>query len=69
MKIALASASIMGMSSAFLWHFSNILRYGQHVIQEPNIVILWSEIGLLIGVFLFGVYLLSEALRSKDETH
>jgi len=46
----------MGMSAALLWHFSNIWRYGQHLIQEPNIIILSLETAMLLLIFAFGVY-------------
>ncbi len=50
------SALLMGMSAAFLWHFSNILRLGSHFIQEPHMPILLFEISFLLGVFGFGCW-------------
>jgi len=47
---------VIGMSAALLWHFSNIWRYGQHLIQEPNIIILSLETAMLLLIFAFGVY-------------
>ena len=43
------------MSASFLWHFSNIWRYGQHLVGEPNIVIRSLEAAWFLGIFVFGV--------------
>ena len=55
MKDIVSNAMIIGLSAALLWHFSNIWRYGQHLIQEPNIVILILETAGLIVIFTFGI--------------
>jgi len=48
-------ALLIGMSSALLWHFSNIWRYEKHFIAEPNIWIRSIEtVGLLI-ILIFGI--------------
>ena len=46
---------IIGMSAALLWHFSNIWRYGQHLIGEPNNIILSLETAGLIAILVFGI--------------
>ena len=46
---------LIGMSTSLLWHFSNIWRYGQHLIQEPNIVILILETAGLVLILVFGI--------------
>jgi len=51
----IASGVIVGMSSALLWHFTNIWRYGQHLIQEPNTVVLSLETAGLLVILVFGV--------------
>ena len=51
----IADGALIGMSGALLWHFSNIWRYGQYLIQEPSIVILVLETGGLLLIFIFGV--------------
>jgi len=56
---------IIGMSSALLWHFSNIWRYGQHVIGEPNIVILSLETAGLLLILGFGITKLISDLKGK----
>lgn len=47
---------VMALSASFLWHFSNIARYGRHTIQEPNNLILISEIAMMVGIFGFGCW-------------
>ena len=54
-KDLLADGAIVGLSAALLWHFSNIWRLGQHLIQEPNLVILSLETAGLLVIFVFGV--------------
>ena len=53
-KDVIRDALIIGLSGALLWHFSNIWRYGQHIIQEPNKVILIVETAGLIVIFIYG---------------
>ena len=65
MKLGITSALIIGMALAFLWHFSNIVRYGSYYIQESNPVILWFEIIFFIGVLLYGLYLFIEVIRRE----
>ncbi len=48
-------ALLIGMSSAFLWHFSNIWRYEKLFITEPNIWIRSIETAGLIMVFILGI--------------
>ncbi len=55
MKDLVLDTVIIGMSAALLWHFSNIWRYGQHLIQEPNTAILTLETAGLLLIFAFGV--------------
>jgi len=55
----IGDALMTGMSVALLWHFSNIWRYGQHLIQEPNILILSLETAFLLFIFAFGIYKLA----------
>lgn len=55
MKNVIADGAIIGLSVSLLWHFSNIWRYGQYLIQEPNIVILSLETAGLLFILAFGV--------------
>ena len=54
MDIAIDSI-VIGLSVALLWHFSNIWRYGQHLITEPSITILTMETGFFLLTLTFGV--------------
>jgi len=48
-------AVIIGLSAALLWHFSNIWRYGQYLVGEPNIAIRSLETAGLLLILAFGV--------------
>ena len=65
MRLFIASMLIIGMAVSFLWHFSNIYIYGSHFIQEPRLVVLWTEIAVFSGVVLFGVYLFIYSMWRK----
>jgi len=58
-------AAMVGVSAALLWHLSNIWRYGQHLIQEPNIVILSLETAGLLLILAFGVTRLVKHFKGK----
>lgn len=62
-KDLIADAALIGVSVALLWHFSNIWRYGQHLIQEPHIVVRSLETALLLAILVFGVIKLIGTLR------
>jgi len=55
MRHAIGNGLIIGLSAALLWHFSNIWRYGQYVVGEPNIVILSLETAGLVAILIFGI--------------
>jgi len=55
MREAIGNGLIIGLSIAFLWHFSNIWRYGQYVVGEPNIVIRSLETAGLLAILIFGI--------------
>ena len=63
MREALAYILIYSMAAAFLWHFSNIVRFGTHIIQEPSLIILVSEIVLFCAILTFGVVSFVRLLR------
>jgi len=46
---------LIGLSASLLWHFSNIWRHGNHLIVEPNIVILSVETAVLLFILAFGI--------------
>jgi len=61
-----ANALLIAVSSALLWHFSNIWRYGHHIIEEPNVLIRRLETGMLVGIVVFGaVKLMNDTRASK----
>jgi hypothetical protein len=67
MKYLVADGVIIGMSSALLWHFLNIWRYGQHLVGEPNIVIRSLETAVLLAILAFGVSkFVGSLIRGKD---
>jgi len=49
----LANVVVIGLSVAFLVHFSLIAYYGQLVIGEPHLVVLVLEMTGLIGLIVF----------------
>jgi len=63
MRDIIADSLVIGMSASFLWHFSNIWRYGQHLIQEPNMVVKSLEMAGLLFISAFGIYKLVYDLR------
>ena len=56
---------IIGLSAALLWHFSNIWRYGQYLVQEPNIAIRSLETAMLLFILAFGVGKYISDLKGK----
>jgi len=65
MKTYIIDALVIGLSAALLWHFSNIWRYGQHLIQEPNTIVLTLETAGLLLVLGFGVIKLVGDLKEE----
>ncbi len=66
-KEVIADTALIGMSAALLWHFSNIWRYGQHLVGEPNIAVRSAETVLLLAILVFGVIKFIGSLRGKRE--
>jgi hypothetical protein len=64
-KDVIADGAIIGMSAVLLWHFSNIWRYGQHLIQEPNIAIKSAETAGLLVILAFGISRFVNHLKGK----
>ena len=55
MKAIIFDTTLIGLSAALLWHFSNVWRYGQYLIGEPNIVIRGLETAAILIIFAVGV--------------
>ncbi len=66
-----ADTLIVGLSSALLWHFSNIWRYGQYLVKEPNIAILCIETAGLLIILGFGTGKFVRDIKAKrgDKDH
>jgi len=47
LALFIMSSLLIATTTALLWHFCMIVKYGEFFIQEPNPYILWGEIGLL----------------------
>ncbi len=55
MKNIISNILLIGVCLALLWHFSNIVRYGEHLIQEPNTGVLVAEILLIASMAIYAV--------------
>ena len=55
LKDLIANIVIISMSASLLWHFSNIWRYEQCLVSEPNIIIRSIETGWFLFILAFGV--------------
>jgi len=55
LKDLTADALLIGLSAALLWHFTNIWRYGEYLIAEPNVFIRILETAGLVLILIFGV--------------
>jgi len=65
MREMIAQFAMASMAIAFLWHFSLIAKHGKMWIAEPNLVILYSEIALMVGLLTFAVISIIKLIRSK----
>lgn len=63
MQRYLTCMMVIGMSSAFLWHFSNIWIKGEHLIQEPARWFLILETISIVVILLFGLYRAKKELK------
>ena len=66
-KDVIHNALLIGLSGALLWLFSNIWRYGPHIIQEPNKVILILETAVLLFIFIYGISRYISGLKREIE--
>ena len=60
-------AGTIGLGLAFLWHMSNIWRFGQHTIQEPGRPVLIVEIVLV--AFLVFLAIMNLVKCFKESRH
>ena len=60
----IANGTLIGMAGMYLWHFSNIWRFGKFYVCEPNIFILSAETVFFIGLVVFGIWNLKKETKS-----
>jgi hypothetical protein len=65
MRQAIVNGIIIGLSIALLWHFSNIWRYGQYLVGEPNIAVRSLETAGLLAILIFGISNYISSAKSK----
>ena len=65
MREWLTNTIIIGLSIAFLLHFSLMAIYGKILIQEPNHYILITEMVMMIGFIAFAIYNMTKIRRGK----
>jgi len=65
MREMLANIMVIALSIGLLWHFGCIIKYKQFYIQEPNILILVSEIAMFCAFIAFAIFNIIKLLRSK----
>jgi len=65
MREGLANIIVIGLSVAFLLHFSLIAIHGTILIQEPCPYILIAEMVMMIGFIAFAIYNMTKIRRGK----
>ena len=55
LRIYMANILLIAVCSAWIVPFVCILCYGEHVVTEPNSVILWGELLMLLLVLAFAI--------------
>lgn len=66
MKDLAVDVLLIGLGASLLWHLSNIWRYGEYLVGEPNTVIRSVETAGLLFILAFGVVrFLSDLKREK----
>ena len=55
MRFFVLNILVIALASALLTHFGLIIRYGEVVILEPNLVILTLEVCFLVGCITFAI--------------
>ena len=53
MKHLIADGAIIGLSAALLWYYSNIWRYGQYLVGEPDSIVMGLEMTILMLILVF----------------
>ena len=55
MREYLAYLFVIGLSAAFLWHFSLIATQGTVIIKEPSLAVLSLEIAMVVSFIAFAM--------------
>jgi len=64
----ITNVTLMAVTIAWVYPFYNILRYGTHTVQEPNLTILILEIVMFIGIIAFAIAnIISSIRRGKHD--
>ena len=53
--LVINSILLMAVTITWLYPFYCIARWGTHLVQEPNLIILYVEIAFFSTIFLFGL--------------
>jgi len=63
MRVMIIHILLIGMSAAFLWLFSNIVKFKGVVLQEPIIPVLYLEVVVFSGCLIFAIVSLVKLVR------
>lgn len=63
MRLLIMSTLAIGMALSWLVPFVSILRYGNHFVREPNIIILGCEITLFLFILGYSIYCMAYSIR------
>lgn len=63
MKQLLIGALLLGMSLALLYNLCLIFLHGQVLIQEPNTILLFIEIGFMALLVTIGLAQIEESIK------
>jgi len=66
-KDLITDVVIISLSASLLWHFSNIWRYDEYLVGEPNIIIRSLETVVLLLILAFGVHRYISDLRRGEK--
>ncbi len=65
MRVYITNIALLSVCLAWLVPFVYILRYGSHVVNEPNPVILWGELLLFVSLIAFAIVNITNIVRRR----
>ena len=65
MKQAMPFFFIIGLSLAWLVPFYEIAAYGYSYGREPNLIVLWAEIAMFIGLIAYSIISLCKLAKNR----